>query len=93
MTDKTTSDKECCTPSRSGKSCCRVEALLGVDERGQMVLPKDIRERANIRTGDKLALVSWEKDGEVCCLTLIKADALAQGVREFLGPVLGDLAG
>ncbi len=93
MTDKRTVDKGCCPSSQGGRGCCRVEALLGVDERGQMVLPKDIRERANIRTGDKLALVSWEKDGAVCCLTLIKADALAQGVREFLGPVLGDLTG
>lgn len=90
MTEKKTTDTACCSPTQNGPGCCRVEALLGVDERGQMVLPKDIRERAGIRTGDKLALVSWEKDGEVCCLTLIKADALARGVREFLGPLLGN---
>jgi bifunctional DNA-binding transcriptional regulator/antitoxin component of YhaV-PrlF toxin-antitoxin module len=53
-----------------------------------MVLPKDLRERANIRAGDKLALISWQKDGEVCCFTLIKADDLADRVKEFLGPVL-----
>jgi bifunctional DNA-binding transcriptional regulator/antitoxin component of YhaV-PrlF toxin-antitoxin module len=53
-----------------------------------MVLPKDLRERANIRAGDKLALISWQKDGEVCCFTLIKTDDLADRVKEFLGPVL-----
>jgi len=42
---------------------------VGVDERGQMVLPKEIRERAKIGAGDKLALVSMEKDGEICCLS------------------------
>jgi len=42
----------------------------------------------NIRAGDKLALISWHKDGEVCCFTLIKAEALAERVKEFLGPVL-----
>jgi hypothetical protein len=47
-----------------------------------------LRERAKIRAGDKLALISWYKDGEVCCFTLIKADALAERVKEFLGPVL-----
>ncbi len=93
MTEKRIPDAGCCSPPQNGPGCCRVEALLGVDERGQMVLPKDIRERAGIRTGDKLALVSWVKDGEICCLTLIKADALARGVREFLGPLLGNGTG
>lgn len=78
----------CCAGGSEGMSCCRVEALLGVDERGQMVLPKELRDRANIKAGDKLAVVSWEKDGEICCLSLIKADNLAERVREFLGPVM-----
>ncbi len=77
----------CCAPEGK-ESCCKVESLITVDERGQMVLPKDLREKANIRAGDKLALISWQKDGEVCCFTLIKADALADRVKEFLGPVL-----
>jgi antitoxin PrlF len=77
----------CCAPEGK-ESCCKVESLITVDERGQMVLPKELRERANIRAGDKLALISWQKDGEVCCFTLIKADALADRVREFLGPIL-----
>lgn len=72
-------------------SCCRVEALISVDERGQMVLPKELRDKAKIRAGDKMALVSWEKDGEICCLSLIRADYLAERVREFLGPVMRDV--
>ena len=86
--EKTDSKSSCCTGGSEGMSCCRVEALLGVDERGQMVLPKELRDRANIKAGDKLAMVSWEKDGEICCLALIKADKLAERVREFLGPVM-----
>ncbi len=80
-------DKSCCTPEAKD-TCCKVESLITVDERGQMVLPKELRERAKICAGDKLALISWQKDGEVCCFTLIKADALAERVKEFLGPVL-----
>lgn len=79
-------------PVAQGPGCCRIESLLTVDDRGQMVLPKELRERANIRAGDKLALVSWEKDGEVCCFTLIRADHLAERVREFLGPLMSGLA-
>jgi antitoxin PrlF len=78
----------------SGKSssCCKVESLISVDERGQMVLPKDLREKANIKPGDKLAVISWEKDGATCCFTLIKADSLAGGIRDFLGPMMQELS-
>ncbi|HOW45033.1 MAG TPA: HgcAB-associated protein [Candidatus Aminicenantes bacterium] len=73
--------------------CCQVTALVSVDERGQMVLPKEIRDKAGIKAGDKLALVAWDKDGEFCCLTLIKANLLAGMVRDKLGPVLSGLNG
>lgn len=85
---KKTKDEPCCAPETKGQDCCKIESLISVDERGQMVLPKELRDRANIRAGDKLALISWQKDGEVCCFTLIKADSLAERVKEFLGPVL-----
>ena len=74
-------------------SCCKVESLISVDERGQMVLPKEIRDKANIKAGDKLALISWEKDGKVCCFTLIKADDFGGMVKEMLGPMMKEMAG
>lgn len=97
---KKAADRAGCAPGKAETaqkddrktSCCRIESLISVDERGQMVLPKDLRDRANIAAGDKLALISWEKDGAVCCLTLIKAEQLASGVRDFLGPVMKDIA-
>jgi AbrB family looped-hinge helix DNA binding protein len=75
----------------TGGSCCQVASLVSVDERGQMILPKDIRERAGIKAGDKLALVVWENKGAFCCLTLIKADGLGGMVKEMLGPVMAGL--
>ena len=80
-----------CAVAGETKSCCRVESLISIDERGQMVLPKDVRDRAGIKAGDKLAVISWDKDGEVCCLALIKAESLALRVKEFLGPVMKDV--
>ena len=80
--------KNCCLPTGQGT---RVEALVSVDERGQMVLPKEIREKANIRPGDKLALTCWEKDGKVCCISLIKAEELTGMVRSLLGPLMKDM--
>jgi len=74
-----------------GGSCCQVASLVSVDERGQMILPKDIRERAGIRAGDKLAVIVWEQAGTFCCLTLIKADGLGGMVKKMLGPVMAGL--
>lgn len=72
-------------------SSCRVESIVSVDERGQMVLPKDIREKAKIRPGDKLAVVSMEKDGKICCLSLIRFEELEGMVKSVLGPVIDDI--
>ena len=83
-----------CPPScftGGGESSCQVEALVSVDEKGQMVLPKSIRDKAGIQPGDKLVLVGWEKDGRVCCITMIKAEALAGMVKGLLGPMMKDL--
>ena len=71
--------------------CCRVEALRGVDERGQMVLPKEVRDAAGIRPGDKLALILWRKNGNVCCMTLVKADEFTDIVKSRLGPLMKDI--
>ena len=92
MTKKDKSDC-CCAPvdEKTTCACCKVEALVSVDERGQMVLPKEIREKANIRAGDKLAVTSWEKDGKICCISLIKAEELTGMVKNILGPVMQDI--
>jgi len=56
-----------------------------------MILPKDLRERAKIRGGDKMAVVSMEKDGNICCLSLIKVEELDAMVRSVLGPVMDEV--
>lgn len=61
-----------------------MESIVTVDERGQMVLPKDIREKASIKAGDKLALVTMQKNGRVCCIYIMKADELAGKARELV---------
>ena len=81
----------CCGSSGVAASCCKVEALVSIDERGQMILPKEIRDKANIRAGDKLAVTSWERDGKICCISLIKADELTEMVKGILSPVMKDI--
>ena len=74
-----------------GVSCCKVDALITIDGRGQIVLPKDIRARAGIEGGDKLAVISWETDGRVCCLSLIKADEFGTSIKGLLGPMMEEI--
>ena len=71
--------------------CCKVESIVSVDERGQMVLPKDLREKAKIKPGDKLAVVSMERNGKICCLSLIKVEELEGMVKSMLGPVMDEV--
>jgi AbrB family looped-hinge helix DNA binding protein len=80
--------KEACCDT---EACCKVESIVTVDERGQMVLPKDARAKAGIHAGDKLALITWEKDGKVCCLSLIKADELSGMAKDVLGPMVKEI--
>jgi antitoxin PrlF len=68
-----------------------VEAFVGVDDKGQMVLPKDVRTRAGIKPGDKLALVSLGKEGKIGCFILVKADLFEHHVRATLGPVMNEI--
>ena len=82
MPDSTSTHHESC-----GNQCFKVESLVTVDERGQMVLPKDIRIRAGIEARDKLALTTIENEGKVCCILLTKADDLVQAVQSSLGAI------
>ena len=74
-----------------GGPCCRVEAIVSVDERGQMVLPKDVRERVGIKTGEKLAVICCGEGG--CCLALVKAEAMGSMMKGMLGPLFDNMAG
>jgi len=90
------SDVPCCESdplkgASRGVSCCKVDALITIDGRGQIVLPKDIRARAGIEGGDKLAVISWETDGRVCCLSLIKADEFGTSIKGLLGPMMEEI--
>jgi len=89
MTRRENSDS-CCEPADIA-SCCKVEAMVSVDERGQMILPKDLRDKAGIRPGEKLAVTTWEKEGKVYCISLIRADEFTEMVKGMLGPVMKDI--
>ncbi len=67
---------------------CKVDAVVTVDQRGQIVLPKDLREKAKLKSNDKLVVIGCEQNGEVCCIIMVKADKLGNTIKGFLGPML-----
>jgi AbrB family looped-hinge helix DNA binding protein len=72
------------------QTCCAVDAVVTVDERGQMVLPKDVRQKAGIGAGEKLAVVTMMKEDRVCCVALIKVDEMAGMVQKLIQPLGSD---
>jgi antitoxin PrlF len=70
---------------------CRIDAVITMDVKGQIVLPKDLREKANMKANDKIAVVACEKDGEVCCIMMVKAEKLVGAVTKTLGPLIKGL--
>lgn len=71
--------------------CCTVESVVTVDERGQMVLPKELREKAHIKAGDKLAIIAMERDGKFCCFSLLKVGDIEPMVKGMLSPIMKDI--
>jgi AbrB family looped-hinge helix DNA binding protein len=91
---KDVSEEPCCGDGdalKAPKQTIRVEGVASIDDRGQMVIPKAIRDRMGLKAGDKLAISVMESDGKPCCLTLIRTEELADRVRDILGPAINDI--
>lgn len=79
-----TDEVEVKTPMNRGnesEECTPLESVVSIDERGQLVLPKEIRERWGLKGGDKLAIITSVKEGEICCVALVKADLLTKNFK------------
>jgi antitoxin PrlF len=76
---------------KEDERCCRVDAVVTVDSKGQIVLPKELRDKAKLKPNDKLAVIGCERDGEVCCIMMVPAEALGTSVKKMLGPMLKDV--
>jgi len=71
----------------NNRGCCKIDAVVTVDAKGQIVLPKDVRERANIKPNDKLAIIGVERNGCICCIVMMKTDILGSTVKGILAPI------
>jgi len=71
--------------------CCKVDAVVTIDSKGQIVLPKDVREKARLKPDDKLAIMGCERNGEICCIIMVKTEKLGDTIKGFLGPMLKEI--
>ena len=75
-------DKECCN-----KECCKIDAVVTVDAKGQIVLTEEIRTKAKIKPNDKLAVINFQRGNYVCRIVMLKVNDLENTVKDLLGPV------
>ncbi len=69
----------------------KVDAVVSIDSKGQIVLPKDLREKSKLKSGDKLAIMACEKEGEVCCIVMVKAEGLGEAMSKLISPALREV--
>jgi len=94
MTNKEKQTAEACCETGQvpkGVGCCKVDALISIDGRGQIVLPKDVREKAGVKAGDKFVVISYASDEKMCCIFLVKADDFGETVKGVLGPMMKEI--
>lgn len=74
--------EECCDP------CYEIEAVVSFDDRGQLVLPKDLRKKFDLKAGEKFLLASCTDKSGLCCFTLVKTNSLNHLVGNALQPLV-----
>lgn len=70
----------------------KIEAILTIDSKGQILLPKELREKAKLKAGDRLvAIAGCDEEGEICCFILVKAEILDNEVSRIISPMLREV--
>lgn len=78
----------CCNSEQEGLSCCHVEGIVTVDSRGQIVLPKNLRDKMEIDQGDRLMVIAMKDKGRITSISLMKADTVDNMVKIILKPTM-----
>jgi len=73
------------------KTTFSVEAIVSCDDRGQLVLPKEVRKRLKITSGEKMALLNVTHKENEFLLTLIRVTSLEELIKNYMTPVVKDI--
>ena len=72
-------------------SSCEIEAVVSFDERGQLVFPKDVRKKFNLKAGEKFLMISCTNEAGLCCFTMVKTNAVNKMVGNAINPMLKNI--
>ncbi|MCG3216761.1 MAG: AbrB/MazE/SpoVT family DNA-binding domain-containing protein [Candidatus Heimdallarchaeota archaeon] len=88
---KEKTEELCCPSGEDGLSCCHVEGVVHVDSKGQIVLPKSLRDDMGIKDKEKLVVVGMRDKGELKSISLFKADKMDDMVKTMLKPTMENI--
>jgi antitoxin PrlF len=73
-----------CTP-KPDESAHALFAVTKIDERGQIVIPKEIRDSLGWNKNEKIAIITRKNaDGKACCVMLVHVDSFADSIKGFV---------
>ena len=81
--DKVTVKGCSCLPLNENTGSCYVEAIISMDDRGQIVIPKNIRDKLGLTSSDKLVLISWTKNNKVESVSIMRNDVFSEIVNNY----------
>ncbi len=64
--------------------CCSIEAIVTVDSKGQIVVPKTLRKKAGFKAYEKIALITFGDEGKISCILMMKAEQLGDTVAQAI---------
>jgi AbrB family looped-hinge helix DNA binding protein len=89
--NKDSKDEKCCQSSYEKLGCCHVEGVAQIDKKGQIVLPKSLRDEMGLKEKDKLIVIGMRDKGEIVSISLIKANTMDNMIKIMLKPVMKEI--
>jgi antitoxin PrlF len=73
-----------CSP-KPDSNTANLFAVTKIDERGQVVIPKEIRDGMGWNKSEKIAIITrTNAEGKPCCLMLVHVDSLSSSIKGFI---------
>ncbi|NMC07937.1 MAG: AbrB/MazE/SpoVT family DNA-binding domain-containing protein [Candidatus Lokiarchaeota archaeon] len=74
----------CTTAPNEGKNS--LFAVTKIDDRGQIVIPKEIRDSLGWNKNERIAMLTRKNaEGKACCVMLVHVDSFEDSIKEFVG--------
>ncbi|MBC7114896.1 MAG: AbrB/MazE/SpoVT family DNA-binding domain-containing protein [Archaeoglobi archaeon] len=63
----------------------KIETIVTVDAKGCILIPKEIRSRMGLESGDRLMVISGvDEKNRICCLLLVKPEVFEKEAESML---------